>query len=186
MTTKEHFLSKRQRYQPISLPQHFSDEEVARDWTLLERDRHEIERYRKDVCFARKVGHFANKIGRLAFQSRKEASARSVGRRKQPGMIGVYNTSPSLRDVSHRPKSRRCHKDWPFLSVRLAARSSITRFLSPKICGESLCPHGQRRWQICAPRPSLLATGSRQAIPQTGGKFLYLLSLEVFMPAANL
>ena|SRR6516164_1209200 len=138
------------------------------------------------VCFARKVGHFANKIGRLAFQSRKEASARSVGRRKQPGMIGVYNTSPSLRDVSHRPKSRRCHKDWPFLSVRLAARSSITRFLSPKICGESLCPHGQRRWQICAPRPSLLATGSRQAIPQTGGKFLYLLSLEVFMPAANL
>ena len=43
------------------------------------------------VCFARKVGHFANKIGRLAFQSRKEASARSVGRRKQPGMIGVYN-----------------------------------------------------------------------------------------------
>ena len=35
MTTKEHFLSQRQRYQPISLPQHFSDEEVARDWTLL-------------------------------------------------------------------------------------------------------------------------------------------------------
>ena len=48
VTTKEHFLSQRQRYQPISLPQHFSDEEVARDWTLLERDRQEIERYRKD------------------------------------------------------------------------------------------------------------------------------------------
>jgi hypothetical protein len=44
VTAQERFLSKRQRYQPISLPQHFSDEEVARDWTLLERDRQEIER----------------------------------------------------------------------------------------------------------------------------------------------
>jgi len=48
VTTQEHFLSKRQRYQPISLPQHFSDEEVARDGTLLEGDHYEIERYRKD------------------------------------------------------------------------------------------------------------------------------------------
>ena len=48
MTVKEQFLSKRQRYQPISLPQNFSDEEMARDWTLLEGDRQEIERYRRD------------------------------------------------------------------------------------------------------------------------------------------
>jgi hypothetical protein len=47
MATKEQFLSNRQRYQPISLPQNFSDEEMARDWTLLEGDQQEIERYRK-------------------------------------------------------------------------------------------------------------------------------------------
>jgi hypothetical protein len=33
VVTQEQFLSKRQRYQPISLPQDFSDEELARDWT---------------------------------------------------------------------------------------------------------------------------------------------------------
>ena len=42
MTAKEHFLSTRQRYQPIALPQHFSDEEMARDWTLLEGDQHGV------------------------------------------------------------------------------------------------------------------------------------------------
>ena len=29
MTPQEQFLSKRQRYQPIALPQHFSDEEMV-------------------------------------------------------------------------------------------------------------------------------------------------------------
>ena len=47
MTAKEQFLSKRQRYQSISLPQNFSDEEMARDWTPLEGDQQAIERYRK-------------------------------------------------------------------------------------------------------------------------------------------
>jgi TnpA family transposase len=74
VTTKEHFLSKRQRYQPISLPQHFSDEEVARDWTLLERDRQEIERYRKDsrlymaiqICAVRLYGRFLHHVHDLS------------------------------------------------------------------------------------------------------------------------
>jgi TnpA family transposase len=74
VTTKEHFLSQRQRYQPISLPQHFSDEEVARDWTLLERDRQEIERYRKDsrlymaiqICAVRLYGRFLHHVHDLS------------------------------------------------------------------------------------------------------------------------
>ena len=74
MTAQEHFLSKRQRYQPISLPQHFSDEEMARDWTLLEGDRHEIERYRKDsrlymaiqICAVRLYGRFLNHVHDLS------------------------------------------------------------------------------------------------------------------------
>jgi hypothetical protein len=36
MPTKEQFLSLRQRYRPIALPQEFSGEEMARDWTLSE------------------------------------------------------------------------------------------------------------------------------------------------------
>jgi TnpA family transposase len=74
VTTKEHFLSKRQRYQPISLPQHFSDEEMARDWTLLERDRQEIERYRKEsrlymaiqICAVRLYGRFLHHVHDLS------------------------------------------------------------------------------------------------------------------------
>jgi hypothetical protein len=50
VTPKEQFLSKRQRYQPISLPQQFSDEEMVRDWTLSASDTQEIEKYRKNFC----------------------------------------------------------------------------------------------------------------------------------------
>ena len=64
MTAKEQFLSKRQRYQPISLPQHFSDEEMARDWTLLEGDRQEIERYRRDSRLYIAIQIRAEGIGR--------------------------------------------------------------------------------------------------------------------------
>jgi len=46
MPPPEQFLSKRQRYQPIALPQHVSEEEIARDWTLSEQDRAEIGKYR--------------------------------------------------------------------------------------------------------------------------------------------
>ncbi len=35
---KEQFLTKRQRYHPIALPNGFSDEELARDWTLTSTD----------------------------------------------------------------------------------------------------------------------------------------------------
>ena len=48
MPPQEQFLSKRQRYQPLALPQHFSDEELVRNWTLVEGEDHqEIARYRK-------------------------------------------------------------------------------------------------------------------------------------------
>ena len=33
---ERHFLSKRQRYQQVPLPDEFSDEELARDWTSIE------------------------------------------------------------------------------------------------------------------------------------------------------
>jgi hypothetical protein len=46
MTTKEQFLSNRKRYQPISLPPNFSDEEMARDWTLSQSDKQEVSKYR--------------------------------------------------------------------------------------------------------------------------------------------
>jgi len=74
VTAKEQFLSNRQRYQPISLPQHFSDEEMARDWTLSESDRQEIERYRKNsrlyiaiqICAVRLYGRFLNPVHDLS------------------------------------------------------------------------------------------------------------------------
>jgi len=47
MTANERFLSSRQRYQPVTLPQEFSDEEMARDWTLSDTDKKEVRKYRK-------------------------------------------------------------------------------------------------------------------------------------------
>jgi TnpA family transposase len=70
MPPQEQFLSKRQRYQPLALPQHFSDEELVRDWTLVESDHQEIARYQKgfrvyialQICAVRLYGRFVNHI----------------------------------------------------------------------------------------------------------------------------
>ena len=74
MTTKEQFLSKRQRYQPISLPENFSDEEMIRDWTLSDEDKQEISEYRKifrlyiaiQICAVRLYGRFLNQVHDLS------------------------------------------------------------------------------------------------------------------------
>ena len=74
MTTKEQFLSKHQRYRPISLPQNFSDEEMARDWTLSASDKEEISKYRKNsrlfvavqLCSVRLYGRFLNQVHDLS------------------------------------------------------------------------------------------------------------------------
>ena len=74
MTTQEHFLSKRQRYQPISLPQQFSDEEMVRDWTLSPSDIAEVEKYRKSfrlfitiqLCAVRLYGRFLTHVHELS------------------------------------------------------------------------------------------------------------------------
>lgn len=70
MSTKEKFLSKRKRYHSASLPQEFSDEEMARDWTLSENDREEIGKYKKNsrlyisiqLCAVRLYGRFLVQI----------------------------------------------------------------------------------------------------------------------------
>ena len=74
MTTKERFLSNQKRSQPITLPQEFSDEEMARDWTLSEADRQEVGRYRKNsrlfiaiqLCAVRLYGRFLNDVHDLS------------------------------------------------------------------------------------------------------------------------
>jgi hypothetical protein len=47
MPPPEQFLSNRQRYQPISLPQNFSDEQMVRDWTLSGLDKEAISKWGK-------------------------------------------------------------------------------------------------------------------------------------------
>ena len=74
MPTPEQFLSKRQRYQPIVVPQHVSEEEMARDWTLSESDRGEIRKYRKSsrlfvaiqLCAVRRYGRFFPQVHELS------------------------------------------------------------------------------------------------------------------------
>jgi TnpA family transposase len=76
VTTPEQFLSKRQRYQPISLPQSFSDEQMVRDWTLSEEDREEVSKYRRSsrlfiaiqICSVRLYGRFLHQVHDLSPQ----------------------------------------------------------------------------------------------------------------------
>jgi len=74
MTAKEKFLSNRQRYQPITLSEEFSDEEMARDWTLSEADKKEVSRYRTSsrlfiaiqLCAVRLYGRFLVEVNNLS------------------------------------------------------------------------------------------------------------------------
>jgi hypothetical protein len=74
VTTQDQFLSKRQRYQPIALPQHFSDEEMVRDWTLSPSDIAEVAKYRHSfrlfiaiqLCAVRLYGRFLNHVHELS------------------------------------------------------------------------------------------------------------------------
>lgn len=72
--TKEQFLSKRKRYQPISLPQDFSDEEMVKDWTLSVSDKAEVGQYRPNyqlfvviqLCAVRLYGRFLSDVHHLS------------------------------------------------------------------------------------------------------------------------
>lgn len=72
--TKEKFLTQRQRCQPVTLPRDFSDEEMARDWTISETDKKEINRYRTNfrlfiaiqLCAIRLYGRFLEEINDLS------------------------------------------------------------------------------------------------------------------------
>ncbi|WP_217358044.1 DUF4158 domain-containing protein [Alteromonas pelagimontana] len=74
MTANEKFLTQRQRYQPVTLPQDFSDEEMARDWTLSEADQKEVNRYRTNsrpfiaiqLCAVRLYGRFLVEVNDLS------------------------------------------------------------------------------------------------------------------------
>jgi hypothetical protein len=76
VTMKERFLSQRQRYSPISLPRNFSDEEMARDWTLTELDLKELGRYRMvyrlyiavQICAVRLYGRFIGEVDDLSIR----------------------------------------------------------------------------------------------------------------------
>ncbi|MEL6455735.1 MAG: Tn3 family transposase [Cyanobacteria bacterium J06623_5] len=76
MSKPEQFLSQRQRYQPIILPQTFTDEEMVRDWVLLAADQKVIAKYHKkfrlhmaiQLCAVRLYGRFLKQVHDLAPQ----------------------------------------------------------------------------------------------------------------------
>ena len=66
--------SRYKQYKSLSFSEHFSDEEMARDWTLSESDLKEITRYRKNarlyiaiqICCVRLYGRFFQRINDLS------------------------------------------------------------------------------------------------------------------------
>ncbi|MDH3675508.1 MAG: DUF4158 domain-containing protein [Anaerolineae bacterium] len=103
MSEQERFLPHKKRYQSISLPEKFSDEEMARDWTLTDEDKEEIGRYRKhsrvlmaiQICAVRLYGRFLTDLHDLS-----------------PRIINYLNTQlelpPSLTiQVPHRETTQR-------------------------------------------------------------------------------
>ena len=63
VTSKDRFLSSRQRYQPIALAEDFSNEEMARDWTLSVDDRAVLDRSQKRF---RLYGRFLDDVRELS------------------------------------------------------------------------------------------------------------------------
>lgn len=76
MSIDDGFLNSKQRYQPISVPQEFSDEEMIRDWTLSKDDKQELNNYRKSyrtfvalqVCAIRLYGCFINNVSVISIK----------------------------------------------------------------------------------------------------------------------
>ena len=74
VTSKDRFLSSRQRYQPIALPEDFPNEEMARDWTLSVDDRAVLDRSQKrfrlydavQLCAVRLYGRFLDDVRELS------------------------------------------------------------------------------------------------------------------------
>lgn len=74
MTGNEKFLTQRQRYQPVTLPQDFSEEEMVRDWTLSKADKKEVNRHRTNfrlfiaiqLCAVRLYGRFLAAVDDLS------------------------------------------------------------------------------------------------------------------------
>jgi hypothetical protein len=72
------FRKTREHYQSIALPQDFSGEKIARDWTLSESDKKEVNRYRTNshlfiaiqLCAVRLYGPFLVEVNfSAAFKS---------------------------------------------------------------------------------------------------------------------
>jgi hypothetical protein len=70
----QQFVAKRKRYQTQTLPSSFSDEEMARDWTLSNEDREAVLKYRRNsrlyiaiqLCVVRMYGRFLNQVHELS------------------------------------------------------------------------------------------------------------------------
>ena len=118
MSAKEQFLSKRERYQPISLPQEFSDEEMARDWTLSEEDREEIGKHRKSsrlfiaiqLCAVRLYGRFLNGLHDLSprivnYLNRQLDLPPAIARPHKQFEQGAPDDSRFFRHHGYRPLS---------------------------------------------------------------------------------
>lgn len=74
MDQSSSFPSRYKKYKPLSFSENFSDEEMARDWTLSQADLHELKRYRKQtrlylaiqICCVRLHGRFVQRINDLS------------------------------------------------------------------------------------------------------------------------
>lgn len=74
ITVTSGIIRTRKRYQPVTLPHDFSDEEMARDWTLSDADQKEVNRYRTNsrlfiaiqLCAVRLYGCFLVEVNDLS------------------------------------------------------------------------------------------------------------------------
>lgn len=102
MNKPEQFLSQRQRYRPITLPQEFSDEEMFRDWQLSAEDCHELKKYQKrfrlhlaiQICAVRLYGRILSKVHdlspRIASHLRKQLGLPPALKIQKPEREATY------------------------------------------------------------------------------------------------
>lgn len=108
MSANEPFLSQRQRYRPLSLSRDFSDEEMARDWTLTPRDQQELGKYGKShrlfvaiqLCAVRLYGRFLNEVNALSSRVRLAAVADDPGAGPQSHLYRAAPEHSQLPGIS--------------------------------------------------------------------------------------
>ncbi len=160
----------------LALPVEPTDDELARDWTLSEADRHEVRRYRGDgsrlrfaiqLCALRAYGRFANNFITVPVRI-----ANYLGR--QLGLPPVLFVEPPGREATDLAHERRIRSFLGMRSFDASTLKKLERWLTeragPDITAPELVERAEdalRLWKVVLPAHSTLERVARSIASRT-------------------